>query len=181
MPKKKSAKIDLKAAIVIGMLEKKANDIAVLDLRNLKTSMADYFIVCHGSSDKQVKAIADSVEEQTKKLVGERAWHVEGAELNEWVLLDYFDIVVHVFMDDKREFYGIEDLWSDAEVTMIKEEKDLKLETESADDAPAMKPAKAKAKAKTASKSTSAEPKAKAKAKTAASKSAKTPAKSKKK
>jgi ribosome-associated protein len=62
MPKKKSAKIDLKDAIIIGMLEKKANDITVLDLRKLKTSMADYFIVCHGNSDKQVSAIADSVE-----------------------------------------------------------------------------------------------------------------------
>ena len=127
MPKKKSAKIDLKDAIIIGMLEKKANDITVLDLRKLKTSMADYFIVCHGNSDKQVSAIADSVEEQTKKLAGERAWHVEGSELNEWVLLDYFDIVVHVFIDEKRAFYGIEDLWSDAEITIIKDEKDHKI------------------------------------------------------
>ena len=136
MPKKKSAKIDLKDAIIIGMLEKKANDITVLDLRKLKTSMADYFIVCHGNSDKQVSAIADSVEEQTKKLAGERAWHVEGSELNEWVLLDYFDIVVHVFMDEKREFYGIEDLWSDAEITVIKDERDLKLNSASDDEEP---------------------------------------------
>ena len=181
MPKKKSAKIDLKDAIIIGMLEKKANDITVLDLRKLKTSMADYFIVCHGNSDKQVSAIADSVEEQTKKLAGERAWHVEGSELNEWVLLDYFDIVVHVFMDEKREFYGIEDLWSDGEVTVIKDERDLKLKSASDNDEPVAKPAKAKAKAKSTSKATSATPKAKAKAKSPASKASKTPAKSAKK
>lgn len=181
MPKKKSAKIDLKDAIIIGMLEKKANDITVLDLRKLKTSMADYFIVCHGNSDKQVSAIADSVEEQTKKLAGERAWHVEGSELNEWVLLDYFDIVVHVFMDEKREFYGIEDLWSDAEITVIKDERDLKLNSASDDEEPIAKPAKAKAKAKSTAKATSAAPKAKAKAKSPASKASKTPAKSAKK
>ena len=181
MPKKKSAKIDLKDAIIIGMLEKKANDITVLDLRKLKTSMADYFIVCHGNSDKQVSAIADSVEEQTKKLAGERAWHVEGSELNEWVLLDYFDIVVHVFMDEKRGFYGIEDLWSDADITVIKDERDLKLNSASGNDEPVAKPAKAKAKAKSASKAATAAPKAKAKAKTPAAKTAKTPAKSAKK
>jgi ribosome-associated protein len=181
MPKKKSAKIDLKDAIIIGMLEKKANDITVLDLRKLKTSMADYFIVCHGNSDKQVSAIADSVEEQTKKLAGERAWHVEGSELNEWVLLDYFDIVVHVFMDEKRGFYGIEDLWSDADITVIKDEKDLKLSSSSAEDESAEKAPKAKAKAKSADKETSAAPKAKAKAKKPAAKTAKTPAKSAKK
>lgn len=181
MPKKKSAKIDLKDAIIIGMLEKKANDITVLDLRKLKTSMADYFIVCHGNSDKQVSAIADSVEEQTKKLAGERAWHVEGSELNEWVLLDYFDIVVHVFMDEKREFYGIEDLWSDAEITVIKDERDLKLSSVSDNDEAVAKPAKAKAKAKSTAKATSAAPKAKAKAKSPASKASKTPAKSAKK
>ena len=180
MPKKKSAKIDLKDAIIIGMLEKKANDITVLDLRKLKTSMADYFIVCHGNSDKQVSAIADSVEEQTKKLAGERAWHVEGSELNEWVLLDYFDIVVHVFMDEKRGFYGIEDLWSDADITVIKDERDLKLNAAS-DDEPIAKPAKAKAKAKSASKAATAAPKAKAKAKKPAAKTAKAPAKSAKK
>ena len=181
MPKKKSAKIDLKDAIIIGMLEKKANDITVLDLRKLKTSMADYFIVCHGNSDKQVSAIADSVEEQTKKLAGERAWHVEGSELNEWVLLDYFDIVVHVFMDEKRGFYGIEDLWSDADITVIKDERDLKLNSASGNDEPVAKPAKAKAKAKSASKAATAAPKAKAKAKTPAAKTAKAPAKSAKK
>lgn len=121
MPKKKTAKTDLKAAIIAGMLDKKAHKITVLDLRKLKTSMADYFIVCHGNSDKQVSAIADSVEEQALKLAGEKPWHVEGAELSEWILMDYFDIVVHIFRDEKRDFYGIEELWSDAEITHVSE------------------------------------------------------------
>lgn len=119
MPKKKIAKTDLKDAIVNGMLEKKANKVTILDLRKLKTSMADYFIICHATSDKQVNAIADSVEEVVRKTVGEKPWHVEGRELSEWILLDYFDIVVHVFKEDKRDYYGIEELWSDAEMTYI--------------------------------------------------------------
>lgn len=121
MPKKKTAKTDLKAAIIAGMLDKKAHKITVLDLRKLKTSMADYFIVCHGNSDKQVSAIADSVEEQALKQAGEKPWHVEGAELSEWILMDYFDIVVHIFRDEKRDFYGIEELWSDAEISHVSE------------------------------------------------------------
>ncbi len=121
MPKKKIAKIDLKDAIVNGMLEKKAHKIAVLDLRKLKTSMADYFVICHGTSDKQVGAIADSVEEFTRVMTNEKPWHIEGLELGEWVLMDYFDVVVHIFREDKREFYGIEELWSDADITYIGE------------------------------------------------------------
>jgi ribosome-associated protein len=121
MPKKKIAKIDLKDAIVNGMLEKKANDITVLDLRKLKTSMADFFIICHATSDKQVIAIADSVEETVRKTAGEKPWHVEGRALSEWILLDYFDIVVHVFKKDMRDFYGIEELWSDADITRVEE------------------------------------------------------------
>lgn len=120
MPKKKIAKIDLKDAIVDGMLEKKAHKVTILDLRKLKTSMADYFIICHAPSDKQVNAIADSVEETVRKKVGEKPWHVEGRELSEWILMDYFDIVVHIFKEEKRDFYGIEELWSDADITEVK-------------------------------------------------------------
>jgi ribosome-associated protein len=109
-------------------------------------------------------------------------------------LLDYFDIVVHVFIDEKRAFYGIEDLWSDAEITIIKDEKDHKIGSASNKDEPAAKPVKAKAKSakkettaapkvkvKAVSKETSAAPKAKAKAKKPAAKTAKTPTKTAKK
>lgn len=119
MPKKKIIKVDLKDAIIKGMQEKKANQIKVLDLRKLKSSMADYFIICHASSDKQVSAIADSVEEFGRKLASEKPWHIEGLESAEWILMDYFDIVVHIFLEEKREFYAIEELWGDAEITVI--------------------------------------------------------------
>ena len=121
MPKKKIAKIDLKDAIVKGMQEKKGNEVTVMDLRKLKTSMADYFVICHASSDKQVNAIADSIEEIVRKEAGEKPWHIEGRELAEWILLDYFDVVAHVFKGEKREYYGIEELWSDAEFTKIED------------------------------------------------------------
>ena len=144
MAKKKIANIELKDAIVNGMLEKKANDIVILDLRSLQTSMADYFVICHGNSDKQVNAIADSVEDMVRKQTGEKPWHIEGAELGEWILIDYFDIVVHIFKDEKRAFYGIEELWSDAIVTRVDDEPK---ETSKAT-AKAAPKAKAKAKAK---------------------------------
>jgi ribosome-associated protein len=122
MPKKKIiSKVDLKDAIIKGMQEKKGNQIKVLDLRKLKSSMADYFIICHASSDKQVSAIADSVEEFSRKLADEKPLHIEGIESAEWILLDFFDIVVHVFLEEKREFYAIEELWGDAEITLIKD------------------------------------------------------------
>jgi len=140
MAKKKIANIDLKDAIVNGMLEKKANDITILDLKSLQTSMADYFVICHGNSDKQVNAIADSVEDTVRKQTGEKPWHIEGAELGEWILIDYFDVVVHIFKDEKRAFYGIEELWSDAVVTRID------------DQLVAAPKAKAKAKAKRSTK-----------------------------
>jgi ribosome-associated protein len=122
MPKKKIiSKVDLNDAIIKGMQEKKGNQIKVLDLRKLKSSMADYFIICHASSDKQVSAIADSVEEFSRKLAGEKPLHIEGIESAEWILMDYFDVVVHIFLEEKREFYAIEELWGDAEITIIKD------------------------------------------------------------
>ncbi len=121
VPKKKIVQLDLKDAIVKGMQEKKGNQISVLDLRKLKSSMADYFVICHASSDKQVSAIADSVEEFARKLTGEKPWHIEGLESAEWILMDYFDVVVHIFKEEKRAFYGIEELWGDADITQIKD------------------------------------------------------------
>jgi len=98
-------------------LTKKAKEVAILDLRKL-TSMADYFVVCSGDSETHVRAIADAIltgmEEQ-----GEKAWHTEGLQNLQWVLLDYVDVVVHVFHRDARTFYGLEKLWGDAKVQKI--------------------------------------------------------------
>ena len=93
-------------------LEKKATDVKILDLREL-TTITDFFVICTAHSDTQVKAVADAVIDGAKK-IGERAWHKEGLSQKSWVLLDYVDVVVHVFLKDTREFYGLEKLWGDA-------------------------------------------------------------------
>jgi ribosome-associated protein len=101
------------------MLEKKAQEIAVLDLRHVKNAIADYFIICSGSSDTQVDAIADSIEDEVFKETQQHVWHKEGKENREWILLDYADIVAHVFKKDRRQFYALEELWGDAKITYL--------------------------------------------------------------
>ena len=103
-------------AAVRGIIEKKGQEIVCLDLRNVKTSVADYFIICHAESGTQVRAIAESVEEEIHKTFREDPWQKEGLENSEWIILDYVSVVVHVFKREKRYFYGIEELWGDAEV-----------------------------------------------------------------
>jgi len=111
----------LSEAIVKGMLEKKAADIVVMDLRKVKNSIADFFVICSGNSDKQIDAIADSIDEEVFKTLKENVWHSEGKNNKEWMLLDYVDVVAHVFRKDRREFYSLERLWGDAEIREIKE------------------------------------------------------------
>jgi ribosome-associated protein len=103
------------------MLERKAQDIVVLDLRKVKNAVADYFVICSGTSDTQLDAIADSVEEEVKKQSGEVVWHKEGKANREWILIDYVDVVAHVFKKDRRKYYDLEELWGDAQVTLIAE------------------------------------------------------------
>jgi len=103
-----------------GIQEKKGNEIVRLDLRNLNSSVTDYFVVCHADSTTQVKAIANSVEDEIFKATQQEPWRKEGLEYGEWILLDYVDVVVHIFRTDKREFYGVEELWGDAEIKYFK-------------------------------------------------------------
>jgi ribosome-associated protein len=103
-----------------GIQEKKGNDIVRLDLRNIHSSVADYFIVSHADSTTQVKAIANSVEEEIFKALKIEPRRKEGLQHGEWILLDYIDVIVHIFKTDKREFYGIEELWGDAEMQSYK-------------------------------------------------------------
>jgi len=105
---------------IYGIQEKKGNDIVRLDLRNIFSSVSDYFVICHADSATQVKAIANSVEEEIFKATQQEPWRKEGLEYGEWILLDYVDVVVHIFRTDKREFYGVEDLWGDAEIEFYK-------------------------------------------------------------
>ena len=120
--KRKGASSEILSDLVVkGMLEKKAADIVVMDLRKVKNAVADFFIVCSASSDKQVDAIADSIDHEVFKTLKENVWHSEGKNNKEWMLLDYIDVVAHVFRKDRREFYSLERLWGDAEIREIKE------------------------------------------------------------
>ena len=121
MPKKKKIADSekLSKAVVAGMQEKKAQDIVVMDMRETKNAIADFFVICSGNSDKQVEAIARSVDEEVEKKLKENPWHMEGKNNKEWVILDYINVVAHVFKKDKREFYALEKLWGDAHITEI--------------------------------------------------------------
>lgn len=105
------------AGVIVGaMQDKKAHDIVTLDLRSLMNRSTDLYIIAHAESDRQVQAIAQSVEEGVWETLREHPWHTEGYENREWILLDYVTLVVHIFLRDKREFYGLEELWGDAQV-----------------------------------------------------------------
>lgn len=101
-------------------LEKKATEVTVMDLRKI-TTMTDFFVLCTADSDTQVKAIVDHIREKMKEK-NVRPWHVEGYEQLRWVLLDFVDVVVHVFQKDVRQFYNLEGLWGDAKVELIQDE-----------------------------------------------------------
>jgi ribosome-associated protein len=107
--------------IVLGMQEKKAENIVILNLKHLRGAICDYFVICSGNSDTQLDAISDSIEEQVEKATQENPWHREGKEHKEWILLDYVDVVAHVFRKDRRLFYGLEELWGDAHITQVAE------------------------------------------------------------
>jgi len=121
-PKKKATTkqtMDLLDAIVEGMKERKAKNITVLDLKNIENRVSDYFVICDADSNTHVNSIADSVEETVEKLNGERAFHTEGQHNGEWILIDYINIVAHVFQREFRDHYNLEGLWGDAEITNI--------------------------------------------------------------
>jgi ribosome-associated protein len=104
---------------VKGMEEKKAKEIVTMDLRKLHHAVADFFVICHADSNTQVGAIADSVEEEIRKATGEKPFGREGFQNAEWILLDYVNVVVHIFQKPKRDFYRIESLWADAETKRV--------------------------------------------------------------
>tara|TARA_E500000331_G_C16881637_1_gene550765 strand:+ start:204 stop:572 length:369 start_codon:yes stop_codon:yes gene_type:complete len=106
--------------IIEGILEVKGIDTSILDLKKIETAVCKYFVICSGTSNTHVSSIADSVKKNVSKEVQEKPWHIEGLNTSEWVLLDYSDIVVHVFQEQTREFYRLEDLWGDAEIRTIK-------------------------------------------------------------
>ncbi|WP_026999680.1 ribosome silencing factor [Eisenibacter elegans] len=107
-----------------GMQEKKGKNILLLDLTQVHQAVADYFVICSGGTHNQVDAIADSVEDAIYKATGEHPWRKEGRQNGEWIIIDYSNVVVHVFRSDRRAFYALEDLWGDARITAIESEKD---------------------------------------------------------
>lgn len=114
-PKKKNPSQQLITAIIEGIEEKKGKDIVQLDMRNLKNSVTDFFIICHGDSSRQADAIADTVEEFARKKTDQKPLHKEGSQHANWILLDYSDVIVHIFNKEYRDFYNIEGLWADAD------------------------------------------------------------------
>lgn len=119
MAKKNTNNDVLLANIIKGIEEVKGNDIAILDLRAIDNSACDYFVICNGNSNTQVNAIVNSIQKTVSKELKDKPWHVEGSENAEWVLMDYVNIVVHVFQKQIRDYYSIESLWGDAKITSI--------------------------------------------------------------
>ncbi|MEO8761526.1 MAG: ribosome silencing factor [Bacteroidia bacterium] len=123
-PKKEETKLKhsnpLLDSIIDGLEERKAKNITILDLSNIKNRSFDYFVIADAESSTHVDSIASSVEETVKKQLDERPFHTEGWENAEWILLDYVDIMVHVFQQQTRDFYRLEELWADAEITRLK-------------------------------------------------------------
>lgn len=119
---KKKTNVDIPQlcdVVVKGMQDKKAENISIIDLRNIKNAVADYFIVCSGNSDTHADSIANAVEDEVFKSVNQWPWHTEGRTNKEWILIDYVDVVAHVFIKERRTFYGLEELWGDATIKRI--------------------------------------------------------------
>lgn len=119
MTKRKVTADELIAAIIKAIDEVKGLNIQLLDLREIENTVCDYFIICTGTSNTHVNAIAGIIQKQVSKLTKEKPWHVEGESMAEWVLLDYVNVVVHVFQKQKRDYYDIESLWGDAQITKM--------------------------------------------------------------
>ena len=110
---------DLISVIIKGIDDVKGENIKLLDLREIENTVCDYFIICSGNSNTQVNAISGAVQKLVSKELKDKPWHIEGQGNSEWILMDYVNVVVHVFQKHVRDFYDIESLWGDAKVTVI--------------------------------------------------------------
>ncbi|MFT5753941.1 MAG: ribosome-associated protein [Flavobacterium sp.] len=119
MTKKKVNNDDLIANIIKGIEDVKGNDINILDLRKIDNTVSDYYIICNGNSNTQVNAIVNSIQKVVSKELKDKPWHIEGSDNAEWVLMDYVNVVVHVFQKHIREYYNIEGLWGDAKIISL--------------------------------------------------------------
>jgi len=120
MEQSDSFNVEQKRELILeAIIEKKGHQIVSIDLSEVENSICDCFIICHGESVTQVGAITESIEKKLKEEARIRAHHVEGQQNSQWVLLDYFDILVHVFQEEYRSFFRLEDLWADGKVTRV--------------------------------------------------------------
>jgi ribosome-associated protein len=117
--KKKEPREILIETAVNAITDKKARNPLIIDFTSMKGTICDAFIICHGISRTQTEAIADHVIGEIKKHTGQNPWHKEGFENAEWILIDYSDVVIHIFQEDRRKFYNIEQLWADAVITKV--------------------------------------------------------------
>ena len=120
MTKENSNADHLISVIVNGIEDVKGQNINILDLREIENTVCDYFIICEGTSNTQVNAIVNSIQKKVSKETKDKPWHIEGSDNAEWVLMDYVNVVVHVFQKHIREYYYIESLWGDSKTTEIK-------------------------------------------------------------
>tara|TARA_B100000745_G_scaffold37871_1_gene23386 strand:- start:1103 stop:1480 length:378 start_codon:yes stop_codon:yes gene_type:complete len=115
-------KSDVLAKAIIKVIKQhKGKEVVSLDLREIETAICDFFIICHGTSSTHLSSIVDNVRKDVSKLMKEKPWHTEGESNKEWILMDYFDVVVHVFNQEKRDFYKLENLWADAQIKYIEQ------------------------------------------------------------
>lgn len=119
MAKKNQNTDQLITTVIAGIEDVKGKEITILDLRDIENTVCDYFIVCEGTSNTQVNAIVNSIQKKVSKELKDKPWHVEGNDNAEWVLIDYVNVVVHVFQKQVRAYYDIESLWGDAVTTQI--------------------------------------------------------------
>ena len=119
MVKKTDGINNLIEKIVIGISDVKGQDIEMIDLRKIENRICDFYIICSGTSNTHVSAILDSVKKKVSKTLKEKPSHTEGEENAEWILLDYINVVVHIFQKQVRDFYRIEELWGDCKTNMI--------------------------------------------------------------
>jgi ribosome-associated protein len=108
-------------AAVNALQDKKGLDIVIMDLRKVRGAITDYFVICSATSDKHAQALSDTVWEALRVSFQDKPMNIEGRQKGEWVLMDYVNIVVHVFLEERRQFYDIESLWADAEITKVKQ------------------------------------------------------------
>jgi len=121
MKKKSDGTEVLLASIMKGIFEKKGHNVLKIDLRKLESRITDYFVICHATSGTQVSAICDSVDDTVRKEAGEKPLHVEGLDNSFWVLLDYGNVIVHIFLEEYRNFYSLESLWADAAIETMED------------------------------------------------------------